>query len=691
MSGPTFVLDGSNLAWLGPGDGAALAPIDAIVEALRTEWAGAQVIVIADASLRHRLSSADKAEHQRRARAGALVEAPADEDADAYILAAARRLGGCVVTRDLYRDRRDARAGLPMIRPALIGGAVILGEPKMFVGSDGDRSVAVAPETLGEHHAPAPLPGAAPSSGRRAVVTGSRARAIEQSVDAVAPAADPEGASTDSDAPVEAASSGPTPAVAAPRAAPRPRRRKAAAGPVIHPRASSERPPDALPERAASIFDGPDEDAVDPEREPAQPDEVAAEAEPSEADHDGSDAAPEIEATDPDASDADPPAAPDAKPKRPARRPARRANAAKKTPRARRSSARGARSRSSGDGRGKARTTTPPTARTAFGAALLLGLAALAGGLGWWALAEDPPPPVRGPLFVRACNAWQIVDGVETIALHAPPDSCITGVAHHPPSRHVVTVLDREGDEVRPASTHGALRVIAFEDGTPVLDHPVTRGIDRTEDGLEITVAGRLVGLAPDGQRALLQVRKWTGDARSDTVVLWQVDEGEALGTRPAVGAAWLDGTQAMVTANPCPRGCGRLLAVPTDRFTPASSNKRPRPARTGHTWAGPIAVAPDGRVAIARAFDEAGRTTVLIHDASPTRGTTSGRPTAATTGPRSIAFAARHTGHISQLTWRDDGLWMAAQNALYHIDPDAPAPRWSLVVARVDTAGVRW
>lgn len=162
MSGPTFILDGSNLAWLGPGDGPALAPVDAIADTLRAEWPGCKVITVCDASLRHRLDPPDKAEHQRRTAAGTLVEAPADEDADAYILDAARRLEGCVVTRDLYRDRRAARAGIPMLRPALIGGAVILGDPKVFPSADSDRGEPLDPARLGARVTPPPLPGGAP-------------------------------------------------------------------------------------------------------------------------------------------------------------------------------------------------------------------------------------------------------------------------------------------------------------------------------------------------------------------------------------------------------------------------------------------------------------------------------------------------------------------------------------------------
>lgn len=160
MAAPTFILDGSNLAWLGPGDGPALAPVDAIADTLRAQWPGCKVITVCDASLRHRLDARDRAEHQRRTKAGELVEAPADEDADAYILAAARQLEGCVVTRDLYRDRPGERAGVPMLRPALIGGAVVLGEPKVYASADAERSEAV--EGFGERVAPGPLPGGAP-------------------------------------------------------------------------------------------------------------------------------------------------------------------------------------------------------------------------------------------------------------------------------------------------------------------------------------------------------------------------------------------------------------------------------------------------------------------------------------------------------------------------------------------------
>lgn len=154
----TFIIDGSNVAHAGAGRGAAFRNIEAVIDQLQFEYAGSAVKTVVDASLRHALSSraeADRLEHAIRS--GAVIQAPADEDADHFILELARRLGGCVVTLDLYRDRQSQRAGIPMLRPMITDGLVVLGRPCVF-RTVGDRRSVECSLASGAQHPTAKAP-----------------------------------------------------------------------------------------------------------------------------------------------------------------------------------------------------------------------------------------------------------------------------------------------------------------------------------------------------------------------------------------------------------------------------------------------------------------------------------------------------------------------------------------------------
>ncbi len=132
----TFVLDGSNLAALDKSRGHSLDTIEDVRRALQKAYPGCHVVTLVDASLRHRVERAAFDEQEAR---GLLFSAPADEDADFFILKFARRRSAVVVTTDRYIGQA-ARVGVPLLRPMLADGEVILGEPRVFRNVRGRRS-----------------------------------------------------------------------------------------------------------------------------------------------------------------------------------------------------------------------------------------------------------------------------------------------------------------------------------------------------------------------------------------------------------------------------------------------------------------------------------------------------------------------------------------------------------------------
>ncbi len=132
----TFVLDGSNLAALDKARGHCLETIESIRVALRKAYPGCRIVTLVDASLRHRV---DRSQFDEQETKGILFSAPADEDADFFILSFARRRAAVVVTTDRYIGQAQ-RVGVPLLRPMLADGEVILGEPRVFRNVRGRRS-----------------------------------------------------------------------------------------------------------------------------------------------------------------------------------------------------------------------------------------------------------------------------------------------------------------------------------------------------------------------------------------------------------------------------------------------------------------------------------------------------------------------------------------------------------------------
>ena len=95
------LVDGSNVAHAGEGSAARLANILLVRDRLMVE--GNEVIVVADAALRHQIDDADG--YERMVESGMLKQAPAGTDADYFLLAFARELGASILSNDRFKDR----------------------------------------------------------------------------------------------------------------------------------------------------------------------------------------------------------------------------------------------------------------------------------------------------------------------------------------------------------------------------------------------------------------------------------------------------------------------------------------------------------------------------------------------------------------------------------------------------------
>jgi hypothetical protein len=98
------IVDGSNVAHAGVGDGASLQAIELVCGKLIEE--GYEPVIVADAALRHQID--DKVRYEAMVSDGEIRQAPAGTDADYFILSFARELNAAVVSNDRFRDREQA-------------------------------------------------------------------------------------------------------------------------------------------------------------------------------------------------------------------------------------------------------------------------------------------------------------------------------------------------------------------------------------------------------------------------------------------------------------------------------------------------------------------------------------------------------------------------------------------------------
>jgi hypothetical protein len=97
----TVIVDGSNVAHSTEGEKPLLENLLAVRDKLNEE--GFDPVIVADASLRHRID--DPTRYERMIEAGEVRQTPAGTDADYFILSFARELNATIVSNDRFRDR----------------------------------------------------------------------------------------------------------------------------------------------------------------------------------------------------------------------------------------------------------------------------------------------------------------------------------------------------------------------------------------------------------------------------------------------------------------------------------------------------------------------------------------------------------------------------------------------------------
>lgn len=108
-----IVVDGSNIATEGRSE-PSLAQLRAAVEALAVEYPHADILVVVDASLEHKLSSAERTQLKDLELSGDIVAPPAGSvgRGDAFILKIAERIGGVVLSNDSFQEFQAAHSWL---------------------------------------------------------------------------------------------------------------------------------------------------------------------------------------------------------------------------------------------------------------------------------------------------------------------------------------------------------------------------------------------------------------------------------------------------------------------------------------------------------------------------------------------------------------------------------------------------
>jgi hypothetical protein len=126
------VVDGSNLAT----EGRVLPSfnqLDEAVTAFREENPGAEIIVVADATFEHRVSTSERSRFTDASLAGDIVTPPAGAvgRGDAFILKIADRIGGVVLSNDSFQEFQDEYPWLFEVG-RLIGGKPVRGVGWVF-------------------------------------------------------------------------------------------------------------------------------------------------------------------------------------------------------------------------------------------------------------------------------------------------------------------------------------------------------------------------------------------------------------------------------------------------------------------------------------------------------------------------------------------------------------------------------
>jgi hypothetical protein len=126
------VVDGSNLATEGRVT-PSFTQLDEAVSSFREENPGAEIIVVADATFEHRVSTSERSRFTDASLAGDIVTPPAGAvgRGDAFILKIADRIGGVVLSNDSFQEFQDEYPWLFDVG-RLIGGKPVRGVGWVF-------------------------------------------------------------------------------------------------------------------------------------------------------------------------------------------------------------------------------------------------------------------------------------------------------------------------------------------------------------------------------------------------------------------------------------------------------------------------------------------------------------------------------------------------------------------------------
>ncbi len=91
----SIVVDVANIMFQGKGNKAKIANFHLVQRALEVECPGASIFYIADASTRYKVDDRDAFE--ALCEAGVILQTPAGEQADHYMLSYAERIADCIV------------------------------------------------------------------------------------------------------------------------------------------------------------------------------------------------------------------------------------------------------------------------------------------------------------------------------------------------------------------------------------------------------------------------------------------------------------------------------------------------------------------------------------------------------------------------------------------------------------------
>ncbi|WP_119727045.1 Hsp70 family protein [Thermomonospora amylolytica] len=112
-AGKRFVVDGSNVAWLGrdarAGDSPSLEQLLGAVAALKEQHPGCEVDVIVDAALAHQVSPEERRELEQCIRTGVVAQVPAGTEgkADRLVVTLAERKDAVIVSNDSFKELQD--------------------------------------------------------------------------------------------------------------------------------------------------------------------------------------------------------------------------------------------------------------------------------------------------------------------------------------------------------------------------------------------------------------------------------------------------------------------------------------------------------------------------------------------------------------------------------------------------------